>query len=101
MGEEGKTEQEILRYFSKPDLASHPDNHVIPLLDEIEHGDACFAVTPLLHDGLMDPWFHNVGEILDGISQTLKVSSILKLTYSGSRCYRRRFDSSIRTSQLI
>lgn len=78
MGNEGKTEQKILRYFSQPDLASLPHNHVIPLLDEIEHEDMCFAVTPLLHDGgLTVPWFQNLAEALEAVSQSLEVHVLL------------------------
>jgi len=70
---EGGTEMEILRRFSRPDVANHPDNHVLPLLDELVCLDMAFAIVPLLEDSLLDPWFFNLGEALDAVAQTFKV----------------------------
>lgn len=70
---EGGTELEILRRFSRPDIARHPDNHVIPLLDELRYGDMTIAVLPLLEESLVEPWFFDVQEVLDAVAQTLKV----------------------------
>lgn len=70
---EGGNELEILRRFSRPDISRHPDNHVIPLLDELRYGDMTFAVLPLLEESLVEPWFFDVQEVLDAVAQTLKV----------------------------
>jgi len=67
-------ERDILRRFSRPDLRLDPNNHVIPLLDEVSFLGMTFAITPLLEDDLISPWYFNLGEALDAISQTFKVS---------------------------
>lgn len=71
---EGVSELETLRRFSRPDVAPHPDNHVLPLLDELTCLDMVFAVVPLLADGLICPWFYDLAEALDAVVQTFKVS---------------------------
>lgn len=72
---EGASEVEILRRFSRPDIAPHPDNHVLPLLNELTCLGMVFAVVPLLSDGLISPWFYDLGEALDAVAQTFKVSA--------------------------
>lgn len=74
-GDEGHSELAILRYFNKQDLRCHPENHVIPLLDIIEHLDMVFVVTPLLSSGSYnDPWFYDYSEALDAMQQSFEVS---------------------------
>ena len=70
----GETELAILRRFSRPDVVSHPDNHVIALLDELSIFDMTFAVLPLLENDLIDPWYHTLSEALDAVGQTFKAS---------------------------
>lgn len=70
----GTSELEILRRFSRPDMVSHPDNHVVPLLDELSIFDMTFAVLPLLENDLIEPWYHTLGEALDAVGQTFKAS---------------------------
>ena len=73
---EGRAELEVLRRFSRPDISSHPHNHVIPLLDELEVYDMVFAVLPLLEDNIVEPWFFDVEEALDAVQQTFEVSNM-------------------------
>jgi len=63
-----------LRALNRPDVAHHPDNHTIPLLDEFEYRDMYFAVYPLLEEFGRQPWFENLGEAIDAVSQTFKVN---------------------------
>lgn len=72
-GEEGQIELEILRRFSRPDIAFHPDNHIIHLLDEVAYLDMVFAVCPLLRENIMSPWYYDVREVLDAVCQAFKV----------------------------
>lgn len=75
-GDLGHTELEILRYFTQPALVSHPNNHVIPLLDEIHHLDMDFAVLPLLSaETLTWPAFRTHEEELDAMAQTFEVNN--------------------------
>lgn len=71
---EGELELEILRRFSRPDVATHPDNHVIPLLDELIYLDMVSAIFPLLRESVISPWYFDVGEALDAVYQTFKAS---------------------------
>lgn len=71
----GQSELDILRYFSQPSLRSLPENHVIPLLDVVEHLDMIFAVTPLFSTGYATPWFHTYDEVLEAMEQSIEVSS--------------------------
>jgi hypothetical protein len=91
---QGFEELRILRRFSRPDIIFHEDNHVIPLLDELAIEDMIFAVLPLLAENVVMPWFYNIGEALEAVDQTFRVSTagylvlltFLTLTFSlGSR----------------
>lgn len=76
-GRHGFNELEVMRRFSRPDIATHPDNHVIPLLDEVSCLDMTFAVLPLLENDIIEPWFYTLEEALDAVEQTFKASVIL------------------------
>lgn len=75
-GDLGQSELEILRYFSQPGIVNLPDNHVIPLLDELHYKDMSFAIVPLLAaEGFGCPAFHTQEEVLEAMEQTFEVSS--------------------------
>lgn len=72
--EDGHTELAMMRYLNQPELRIHPHNRLLPVLEELHHRDMIFLVMPLLHDGLITPWFYNFGEALDAMQQTFAVS---------------------------
>ena len=49
------------------------------MLEEIEIGDTVFGVFPLLHPGACDPWFWDLGEVLDMCSQVLEVRRLPRM----------------------
>lgn len=69
----GCSELAILKRFSRPDIASHPDNHVLPLLEEFNYLDMVFVAVPLLNENVVSPWYYDIKEVLDAVSQTFKV----------------------------
>jgi len=69
---ETSNELDILRYLSSPEVNSLPGNHTIPVLGELSYEDWKFAIFPLVGARPCEPWFHNVGEALDRITQTLE-----------------------------
>lgn len=90
-GDAGHDELNILRYFSQPDLADNPANHVIPLLGEIHHLDMIFAVLPLMSvNTILWPAFHDWSELLDAMEQTFEVRGdflVWSLCSSHGSCY--------------
>jgi hypothetical protein len=56
-------------------------NHTIPVLEVLEadnNRDLCIVVTPLMR-GFDDPWFENMGEVVEFLGQVLEVSYLLSL----------------------
>jgi hypothetical protein len=49
------------------------NNHVVPVLQSIEHEDMVFSVFPLLSAGFDTPWFFRFHEIIEAIEQVLEV----------------------------
>jgi hypothetical protein len=69
------------------------ENHSIPVFEVLEVGgksDLCVAVTPLMCC-CDDPWFENMGEVVDFLGQVLEVGHSISygpvsgLRFSGSR----------------
>jgi hypothetical protein len=54
--------------------ASRGDNHVVPVLDKIYHGNLTFYVFPLMANGYEYPWYFIFPEVLDAIKQILEAS---------------------------
>jgi serine/threonine protein kinase len=76
----GDNEIAITQFFSSKDLAEHPDNHCIPLLDVFENPeepDHYFIVEPWM-TYFNEPEFVNVMEVVDFLAQTLQVGVELK-----------------------
>lgn len=73
---QGQSNLNILRYFSQPHLQADPKCHVLPILQEMQYQDMAFVVMPLLSEGLMTPWFLNIGEALEAMRQTFEVSRL-------------------------
>lgn len=51
------------------------ENHTTPVLEVLEvddNPDFCVVVTPLMR-GCCDPWFENMGEVVDLLGQVLEV----------------------------
>jgi len=48
------------------------DNHVLPILDKIEHDDMLFHVFPLMDEGFVRPWYFSFAEIVDACEQVLE-----------------------------
>lgn len=69
----GTRERDALSRLTVGDNASRRDNHVIPILEQIEHNDMLFYVFPLLSLGFSHPWYLNFTELLDAIDQVLEV----------------------------
>jgi hypothetical protein len=51
----------------------HGDNHVLPVLGEVELQDKTFTIFPLMSEGFTQPWYYCFTEVLDGIEQVLEV----------------------------
>lgn len=84
VGEDGKTQLQILRKVARGDISLFSDNHVAPLWGEVAIGDLSFAVFPSIGYKLRHcygAWAKNsVGDIVDMIMQTLEVS-VTRLLY--------------------
>lgn len=80
-GRRGYGELNVLRRFSRPDIACHPDNHVLPLLDEFHYLDMVFVAVPLLNENVVSPWYWDVKEVIDAVSQTFKVRLYAFIAY--------------------
>jgi hypothetical protein len=48
------------------------DNHVVPVLKEIVHGDMTFVVFPLMAMGFDYPWYYRFSEVLNAVEQILE-----------------------------
>ena len=48
-------------------------NHVLPVLDKIEHEDMLFYVFPMMDDGFSYPWYFSFNEVIDACEQVLEV----------------------------
>lgn len=70
-------EREIGEYFSRPELASDPRNHCVPIYEALESPldpDMVILVMPWLR--LFDrPRLRTVGEVVDFLTQVFEVSS--------------------------
>jgi hypothetical protein len=49
------------------------ENHVLPILDKIEHEDMIFYVFPLMSEGFSEPWYYSFHEGIDACEQVLEV----------------------------
>jgi hypothetical protein len=54
------------------------ENHVLPVLDKIEHEDMVFYVFPLLEEGFSNPWYFSFNDVIDACEQVLEVSECVK-----------------------
>ncbi|KAF5336853.1 hypothetical protein D9611_003035 [Ephemerocybe angulata] len=64
-------EAPLMLYLMEEDLLKDPNNHVVPLINVLQHPEdpnTCFLVLPLLRD-FDDPEFQTMGEAIDFISQ--------------------------------
>ena len=65
-------------------------NHTVPVLEVLEvddSGDLCIFVTPLMR-ACDDPWFENVGEVVDFLGQVLEVGvPFVPLSLLGPHCF--------------
>lgn len=67
----------VVEYLNGRDLRQDPDNHTVPLLrDTLQSTEkASFLVMPLLR-GYDDPRMDTIGELVECLDQTFKVSFI-------------------------
>ena len=68
---------DILLYLTSGDPGDEHNrgNHTIPVLEVLEvddNRDMCIIVTPLMR-ACDDPWFENMGEVVDFLGQILEV----------------------------
>ena len=67
----------VVEYLNGRDLRQDPDNHTVPLARETLRStkDTSFLVMPLLR-GYDDPRMDTIGELVECLDQTFKVSVI-------------------------
>ena len=73
-GNDGGDHLEILRDVATGYTAMLGENHVLPMLRELQLEDMTFGVFPSGSDAF-SPWFDTVGEAFDAIIQIMQVCS--------------------------
>lgn len=68
-GEEHRTALERLATGNSAQIGN---NHVVPVLDKIEHEDLIFYVFPLMDIGFIRPWFYSFDEVIHACEQVLE-----------------------------
>jgi hypothetical protein len=71
---------DIMLHLTSRKLIGEDDaeNHTIPVFEVLEvddNPDLCVVVTPLMR-GCDDPWFENMGEVVDFLGQVLEVCDV-------------------------
>ena len=56
------------------------DNHIVPVLHQITHGDMTFAVFPLMATGFSHPWHYCFAEVVGAVEQVLEVRILYSLS---------------------
>jgi hypothetical protein len=69
----GERHRAALSRLATGNTALRGDNHAVPVLREIVHGDMTFVVFPLMSMGFDHPWYYRFSEVIDVVEQILEV----------------------------